>query len=74
MLILFFVFGTTLAALHGRLCFLCHTSPLSCFAAALLPLRNFREKPTHSTATQFTAGWELTFFFHHVAGCTADAC
>lgn len=73
-LLLFFVFGTTLAARHGRLCFLCHTSPLSCFAAALLPLRNFRKKPTNSAATQFTAGGELTFLFHHVAGSAANPC
>lgn len=63
----------TLAAMWGRLCFMCHTRPLFRFTAALLPGGYFGQKPAYGTSAQLTAGRKLAFLFHHVAGSATNA-
>ena len=41
--------------------------PSRCFAAALLPCCDLRQKPTNGTTSQLAAGGKAPLFFHHVS-------
>lgn len=47
------------------------THPLRCFASALLPCCDLRQKPTNGATSQLAAGWKAPLFFHHVPCSTA---